>query len=143
MVGIDLSIKYTKIIDLREGGILCIVLYIEYFVFFPACYMDLFPCKLFWAYCSGQGTAGAALVSQLNLDYGLHNYFSGSAEELYYGQVRCEYVAYQDDIGKPSIGVNEAQAANIKLSHMFKEKGLEAHPDKTCFVVFGSPEYNT
>ena len=24
---------------------------------------------------------------------------------------------------------------------MFKEKGLEAHPDKTCFVVFGSPEY--
>ena len=46
-----------------------------------------------------------------------------------------------DDIGKPSIGVNEAQAANIKLSHMFKEKGLEAHPDKTCFVVFGSPEY--
>ena len=69
----------------------------------------------------GQGTAGAALVSQLNLDYGLHNYFSGSADELYYGQVRCEYVAYQDDIGKPSGGVNEAQAGNLKMSNMFKE----------------------
>ena len=44
---------------------------------------------------------------------------------------------YQDDIGKPCAGVNEAQAANIKLSHMFKEKGL----DKTCYVVFGSKSY--
>ena len=89
----------------------------------------------------GQGTAGAALVSQLNLDYGLHRYFAGSADEVYYGGVRCEYFAYQDDIGKPCAGVNEAQAANIKLSHMFKEKGLEAHPDKTCYVVFGSKSY--
>ena len=32
----------------------------------------------------GQGTAWAALVSQLNLDYGLHRYFAGSADEVYY-----------------------------------------------------------
>ena len=89
----------------------------------------------------GQGTAGAALVSQLNLDHGLHTYFGGSADEMYYGGVRCEYFAYQDDIGKPSAGVNEAQAGNVKLSQMFKDKGLEAHPDKTCFVVFGSREF--
>ena len=89
----------------------------------------------------GQGTAGAALVSQLNLDHGLHTYFGGSADEVYYGGVRCEYVAYQDDIGKPSAGVNEAQAANIKMAQLFKDKGLDAHPDKTCFVVFGSTSY--
>ena len=33
----------------------------------------------------GQGTAGAGLVSQLNLDHGMRNYFSGSADELYWG----------------------------------------------------------
>ena len=89
----------------------------------------------------GQGTAGAALVSQLNLDHGLHTYFEGSKDEMYYGGVRVEYFAYQDDIGKPSAGVNEAQAGNIKISQMFSDKGLEAHPDKTCFVVFGTTKY--
>ena len=89
----------------------------------------------------GQGTAGAALVSQLNLDHGLHSYFEDSCDEIYYGDVRCEYFAYQDDIGKPSKGAREAQAANIKLAHMFQEKGLEAHPDKTCFIVFGSENF--
>ena len=52
-----------------------------------------------------------------------------------------EYFVYQDDVGKPSKGVLEAQVANTKLSHMFIEKGLEAHPDKTGFIVFGSKEY--
>ena len=55
--------------------------------------------------------------------------------------VRCEYFAFQDDIGKPSTGVMEAQVANIKLAHMFQEKGLETHPDKTCFIVFGSDNF--
>ena len=89
----------------------------------------------------GQGTAGAALVSQLNLDNGMKTYFSGSGEELYYGTVRCEYFAYQDDIGKPSACVNQAQTANMKMAHLFQEKGLDAHPDKTGFIVFGGEEY--
>ena len=33
----------------------------------------------------GQGTAGAGLVSQLNLDRGMQNYFSSSGDEIYYG----------------------------------------------------------
>ena len=89
----------------------------------------------------GQGTAGAALVSQLNLDHGLKNYFSGSADEMYYGTVGCEYFAYQDDIGKTSAGVNQAQTAKIKMSHVFQEKGLEAHPDKNGYIVFGTDTY--
>ena len=67
----------------------------------------------------GQGTAGAALVSQLNLDHGMNDYFGGSSDEIYYGSVRCEYVAYQDDVGKPSAGVRQAQTANIKMSSLF------------------------
>ena len=89
----------------------------------------------------GQGTAGAALVSQLNLDHGMKSYFSSSTDELYYGAVRCEYFAYQDDIGKPSAGVSQAQAANIKMDQLFREKGLDAHPDKTGYIVFGSKGY--
>ena len=89
----------------------------------------------------GQGTAGAALVSQLNLDHGMNDYFGGSSDEIYYGSVRCEYVAYQDDVGKPSAGVMQAQASNIKMSNLFKEKGLSAHPDKTGYIVFGSRGY--
>ena len=84
----------------------------------------------------GQGTAGAGLVSQLNLDTGLQQYYAGSGDEMYYGGVRIEYTAYQDDIGKPSGGVREANAHMTKISYMFEDKGLEAHPDKTCYIVF-------
>ena len=89
----------------------------------------------------GQGTAGAGLVSQLNLDNGLQQYYAGSGDEMYYAGVRIEYTAYQDDIGKPSKGVKEAQAHMIKLGYMFQDKGLEAHPDKTGYIAFkGSKE---
>ena len=74
----------------------------------------------------GQGTAGAALVSQLNLDLGMKSCFSGSADELYYGNVSIEYVAYQDDIGKSCSGVLEAQAANI-LCPTYLKKGTSEH----------------
>ena len=80
-------------------------------------------------------------MSQLNIDHGMHTYFGGSADEVYYGDVRCEYFAYQDDIMKPSAGVNEAQAGNIKIADMLEEKGLEAHPEKTGFMVFGAKGY--
>ena len=43
-----------------------------------------------------QGTAGASLVSHLNLDRGLQQYLAGSAEETYYGRVRIEYAAFQE-----------------------------------------------
>ena len=83
----------------------------------------------------GQGTAGAGLVSQLNLDVGLQQYFAGSGDKLYYAGIRIEYTAFQDDIGKPSGGVREANAHMTKLGFMFEDKGLKAHPDKTCYIV--------
>ena len=91
--------------------------------------------------CIGQGTAGAALVSQVNLDQGLHQYFGDGEEDLEYGIVNIKPLAYQDDIMKGSKDVNGAQAGNIKLSAMLKDKGLEAHPDKTCFIICGSKQF--
>ena len=90
----------------------------------------------------GQGTAGAGLVSQLNLDRGLQQYFSGSKDEMYYGKVRIEYSAYMDDVGKPSKGVMEAQSHMRKIQYMVEEKGLEAHPDKTAFIFFKGDKKN-
>ena len=29
----------------------------------------------------------------------------------------------------------------MKISQLFKEKGVEADPDKTCYIVFGAKEY--
>ena len=75
-------------------------------------------------------------MSQLNLDLGLQQYFSGSADEMYYEGVRVEYTAYQDDIGKPSNGPKEAQIHMTKMAFLFEDKGLEAHPDKTAYILF-------
>jgi hypothetical protein len=43
----------------------------------------------------GQGTAGAALVSQVNLDQGLQQYFGNGVEDLEYGAVKVQPLAYQ------------------------------------------------
>ena len=59
--------------------------------------------------CIGQGTAGAALVSQVNLDQGLQQYFGDGVEDLEYGKVRIQPLAYQDDIMKGSKDITGAQ----------------------------------
>ena len=91
--------------------------------------------------CIGQGTAGAALVSQVNLEQGLQQYFGDGGEDLQYGKIMLQPMAYQDDIMKGSKDVVTAQTGNIKLSAMLKDKGLDAHPDKTCFIVCGSKQF--
>ena len=44
--------------------------------------------------CIGQGTAGGALVSQANLDHGLTEYFENSQDEIQYGKVKLNPLAY-------------------------------------------------
>jgi hypothetical protein len=58
-----------------------------------------------------------------------------------YGNVIIRPLAYQDDIMKESKNVMDAQAGNIKLAAMLEDKGLDAHPDKTCFIVCGSKRF--
>ena len=88
--------------------------------------------------CIGQGTAGGAIVSAANLDQGLKQYFDGSQDEMFYGSVKLQPVAYQDDLGHANKDVLQAQVGNRKLACMLQDKGLQAHEDKTCFIVFGS-----
>ena len=89
----------------------------------------------------GQGTIGGALVSQLNVDRGVGDYFDGSRDETTYGSVRLQPMAFQDDILRLTVDVRSAQAGNIKLSCLMEDKQLECHPDKTGFVVMGESKY--
>ena len=91
--------------------------------------------------CLGQGSGGGALNGQLSLDRGIEGYFKGSSDECYYGSVRCQGVIYQDDTGRTSRSDSQAQAGNTKLNAVFKDKGVEAHPEKSSFLVCGSRKF--
>ena len=69
------------------------------------------------------------------------DYVGDSEHEVEYGTVRLQPLAYQDDIMRSSKDVLSTQVGNIKLAAMMDEKGLEAHPDKTCFIVCGNKRY--
>ena len=60
---------------------------------------------------------------------------------MYYGDVRIQPLAYQDDVLKGSKDVMAAQVGNIRLAAMLQDKGLEAHPDKTSYIVCGSRKF--
>ena len=44
----------------------------------------------------GQGSAGASLASQLDIDMGIKSYFSSSTDEIKYGRVRVQPQAFQE-----------------------------------------------
>ena len=88
-----------------------------------------------------QGSGGAAVGSQAMVDIGLEKYFGGSRDEIYYGDVRVESAAFQDDILKPSSDIFTAQAGMTRLAGFLEERGLDAHPDKTSYLVCGTQEY--
>ena len=80
-------------------------------------------------------------MSQANLDDGLKEYFGDSEAEIKYGNIKVQPLAYQDDIMRGSKSVLDAQVGNIKLAAMLRNKGLDAHPDKTCYIVCGTKKY--
>ena len=75
------------------------------------------------------------------VDIGLKNYLSSSMDEIYYEEVRMESAAFQDDILKPSSDVFTAQSGMTRLAGFLKERGLDAHPEKTSYLVCGTQEY--
>ena len=74
----------------------------------------------------GQVSGTAAIGSQAMVDIGLEKYFGGSRYEIYYGDVRVESAAYQDDILKPTSDILSAQAGMTRLAG-FNKQTAEAH----------------
>ena len=62
-----------------------------------------------------QGSIGGALLSSLNLDNGVQQYFSNSSSEIYYGNVRLQPLIFQDDLARMSTSVDAAQTGNNKI----------------------------
>ena len=89
----------------------------------------------------GQGGVGSSLASQLNIDMAVDSYFRGSRDEECYGSVRLQPLLWQDDLGALYSEVRLAQASDIRLSFVMKEKGLEIHPVKSGYLVFGPEKF--
>ena len=75
-----------------------------------------------------QGSSGAALASQLDIDLGLKSHFAGSSDEPGYGQVCVRPQAFQDDILRAAPNTVSARAGATKLSSMLRERLLRCHP---------------
>ena len=54
-----------------------------------------------------------------------------------------ESVVYQDDIIKPSADIFFARAGMIRLAGFLEERGLDAHPEKTSYLVCGTKQYRS
>ena len=89
----------------------------------------------------GQGSGGAALASQLDVDMGVQSYLKSSLDEIQYGEVRVQPQEYQDDIAHALPDVSSARVSSIKMSMMLRERLLRCHPTKTCYLVYGSKAY--
>ena len=88
-----------------------------------------------------QGSGGAALVSGADVVQGLESQFSGSQDEISYGSIRLQPLAYQDDISRLAHDGNSTRAGSQKLSSLMKQRGLQCHPTKTVCIIIGNKRY--
>ena len=63
----------------------------------------------------GQGSGGAALASQANLDRGITTIFKGSSDLVVYGTVPISPLLFQDDIFSLSGTINAARSSLLKV----------------------------
>ena len=89
----------------------------------------------------GPGMASTGLISAINLDKGLQKHFNNATDVNYYGSVRLQPLAYQDDVGSLCKNISSTRSQAIKMVKVIKEKNLEAHPVKTAVTVLGSKKF--
>ena len=75
------------------------------------------------------------MVSGLNLDIEVNDFFEDSLDELYYGNVRIQPLLYQDNLIRLSTSRDKAQSGNARVEAVMKSKQLEVHQDKSCFLI--------
>ena len=85
----------------------------------------------------GQGTAGAALISAINLDKGLNEFFKDGNDIDKYGNIDLQPLAYQDDVGSLCKSVSNVRSQAEKMAKMISSKNLTAHPNKTGVTILG------
>ena len=96
----------------------------------------------------GQGTTDCAIISAVSLDNGVKEIFgednhendhsnNGSDSEMDGYKDMFHPILFQDDLGKASENVDEAQKANDKMEDLLESKLLDFNIDKSVGVVIG------
>ena len=85
----------------------------------------------------GQGTLEGALLSSVNLDNGVNEYFHNSEYEVSYGSLPLQPILFQDDVARMSLDLESAQMGNDKMEAMAESKLLNYNLDKSCFIIVG------
>ena len=91
----------------------------------------------------GQGSSGAALASAAHLDHHLTNMFSGCQEALSYGDVLQAPYSFQDDVLDVVDSVDSLRSKTVKMDSMAKQMTLDLHPDKCCYILYGTKKQKT
>ena len=86
----------------------------------------------------GQGTIDGAVISAVNLDKGIQDFFASSEEEMEYGGLKLGPIIFQDDVARLASGVKSAQAGNDRLECLAETKLLHFNSEKSCYLVLGS-----
>ena len=79
-----------------------------------------------------------ALVSAVNLDTGINEFFHNSEYEISYGKITLQPILYQDDVARLSLDLESVQMGNNKMETMAETKLLNYNLDKSCFIVMGN-----
>jgi hypothetical protein len=85
----------------------------------------------------GQGTLEGAIVSAVNLDSGVNDFFHDSEFEVNYGGVALQPLLYQDDVARLSTDLESVQMGNNKMEALAETKLLNYNLEKSCFIVIG------
>ena len=86
----------------------------------------------------GQGTIGAALISQAVLDDAVMEHLPPGGDLLpQYGSVPLAPLMYQDDLLNVAEGLQEARKVNEKVDILMKQRGLSLNQDKSVCLIWG------
>ena len=86
----------------------------------------------------GQGTVDGAVISAVNLDNGVTDFFRDSEDEVNYGGISLRPLLFQDDVARLSDNIRSAQIGNDRMESVAETKLLDFNTEKSCFLVFGS-----
>ena len=84
----------------------------------------------------GQGTLEGAIISAVNLDNGVKNFFSNSDDEMNYLGMKLGPLLFQDDVGRLANSISSVQSGNCRMEAMAESKLLDYNLSKSCFMVF-------
>ena len=86
----------------------------------------------------GQGTLEGAIISAVNLDSGVNDFFHDSEHEVNYGGVEIKPLLFQDDVARLATDLESVQFGNDKMEALAETKLLNFNLEKSCFIVMGN-----